>query len=62
MSQQKLLRWAKLCGGSEKQFTDALRIYEVQYGKLDLDYLGNWVRELDVKSLWERITKEAEIA
>ncbi len=28
------LRWAKLSGGSEKQFIDALRVYEVQYGKL----------------------------
>jgi hypothetical protein len=28
------LRWAKLCGGSEKQCTDALRVYEVQCNKL----------------------------
>jgi len=55
------LKWAKLCGGSEKQFTDALRVYEVQYGKLDLDYLEHWAKELDVKSLWKRITNEAEI-
>ncbi len=33
------LRWAKLSGGSEKQFTDALRVFEVQAGELDLDYL-----------------------
>src|SRR5215210_1932872 len=32
------LRWAKLSGGSEKQFTDALRVYEFQYGKLDIGY------------------------
>ncbi|MFB0554036.1 MAG: hypothetical protein ACETWQ_12085, partial [Phycisphaerae bacterium] len=56
------LRWAKLCGGSEKQFTDALRVYEVQYGKLDLDYIEHWAEELDVKSLWKRITDEAETA
>jgi len=56
------LRWAKLCGGSEKQFTDALRVYEVQYGKLDLYYLGHWVKELDVQSLWKRITDESETA
>ncbi|MFZ2146469.1 MAG: hypothetical protein WAV28_04540 [Sedimentisphaerales bacterium] len=56
------LRWAKLCGGSEKQFTDALGVYEVQYGKLDIDYLEHWAKELDVKSLWKRIMNEAEIA
>ena len=48
------LRWAKLSGGSEKQFTDALRVYEVQYGKLDIDYLERWAKKLDVESLWER--------
>ena len=56
------LRWAKLSGGSEKQFTDALRVYEIQHGKLDIDYLEHWVKELDVKSLWKRLTDEAEIA
>jgi len=56
------LRWAKLSGGSEKQFTDALRVYEVQYGKLDIDYLENWAKKLAVEPLWERLTAEAEIA
>jgi hypothetical protein len=54
------LRWAKLSGGSEKQFTDALNIYEVQYGKLDLSYLQRWAEKLDVKSLWQRLTNEAQ--
>ena len=54
------LRWAKLSGGSEKQFTDALRVYEVQYGKLDLDYLEHWATELDIALLWQRITDESE--
>lgn len=54
------LRWTKLSGGSEKQFTDALRVYEVQYGKLDIDYLEHWAKELDVGSLWKRITVESE--
>ena len=54
------LRWAKLCGGSEKQFTDALSVYEVQYGKLDIDYINLWAKELDIKSLWKRITDESE--
>ena len=56
------LRWAKLSGGSEKQFTDALRVYEVQYGKLDIDYLEHWAKKLDVESLWKRLTDEAETA
>jgi hypothetical protein len=56
------LRWAKLSGGSEKQCTDALRVYEVQFGKLDLEYLERWVKKLDVESLWERLKEEAEIA
>lgn len=55
------LKWAKLSGGSEKQFTDALRVYEVQYEKLDSDYLQKWVKELDIESLWGRLLDEAEI-
>lgn len=54
------LRWAKLSGGSEKQFIDALRVYEVQYGKLDIDYLKHWVKKLDIESLWKRLIDEAE--
>lgn len=54
------LRWAKLTGGSEKQFTDALRVYEVQYGKLDIDYLQDWVKKLDIEPLWKRLMDEAE--
>jgi hypothetical protein len=53
------LRWAKLSGGSEKQFGDALRVYEVQKGNLDFDYLNSWVARLEVESLWTRIQKEA---
>ena len=55
------LRWAKLSGGSEKQFTDALRVYEVQFEKLDKSYLEYWVKKLNVKSMWKRLKKEAKI-
>lgn len=55
------LRWAKLCGGSEKQLTDAIRLYEVQYHKLDLEYLEWWVDALEINSLWERLKREAQI-
>ncbi len=56
------MKWTKLSGGSEKQFTDAVGVYEVQYGKLDVDYLEHWAEKLDVESLWKRITDESETA
>lgn len=55
------LKWAKLSGGSEKQFTDALRVYEIQYGKLDINYLEQWAKKLNIESLWRRLVEEAEI-
>lgn len=53
------LKWAKLSGGSEKQFTDALRVYEVQYGKLDLNYLQNWIEQLQLNELWDKLIEDA---
>lgn len=55
------LRWAKLSGGSEKQQGDALRVYEVQFPKLDLAYLEFWVGELKLEEYWERLKNEATI-
>lgn len=55
------LRWAKQSGGSDKQFVDALRIYEVQYERLDLDYLKKWAETLGVEQEYARIREEAEI-
>ena len=54
------LRWAKLSGGSEKQFTDALRVYEVQYQNLDLNYIELWIQTLQLKEFWERLIQEAQ--
>ena len=54
------LRWAKLSGGSEKQFTDALRVYEVQQPILEIDYLNRWVSQLGVDDLWHRLQSEAK--
>ncbi len=54
------LRWAKLSGGSEKQFTDALRVYEVQFGTLDIDYLRDWAKKIGVVDLLKKIETEAE--
>ena len=55
------LRWAELSGGSEKQFVDALRVYEVQFEKLDKNYLELWVKKLNVEKIWERLKHEAEV-
>jgi hypothetical protein len=54
------LRWAKLSGGSEKQFTDALRVYEIQYRNLDLNYMEAWSQTLQIKELWEKLKQEAQ--
>lgn len=55
------LYWSKLSGGSEKQFLDALRIYEVQYKLLDFHYIRKWVKELNVEDLWNKILNTAEV-
>ncbi len=54
------LRWSQLSGGSERQFDDALHVYEVQSGGLDLDYLNSWADRLNVRSLWEQLKGEAK--
>jgi hypothetical protein len=54
------LRWAELSGGSEKQFNDALRVYEVQFSGLDFNYLNEWSQRLAVERLWQRLQADAE--
>lgn len=54
------LHWGKESGGSDKHIIDALRVYEVQCGLLDLEYLRNWARTLGVSSLLDRIEEQAE--
>jgi hypothetical protein len=56
---QKLV-WSKLSGGSEKQYKDALSVYEVQYGKLDIEYMEYWSKKLDIKDIYEKMISEAE--
>ena len=53
------LKWAKLSGGSEKQVTDALRIYEVQAEKLDMGYVEKWIKELGLDLLWKDLKNRA---
>jgi len=55
------LRWARLSGGSEKHFTDALRVYELQSSKLDMDYLNLWVNKLDILPLWQKLREQAQV-
>jgi hypothetical protein len=53
------LRWSQISGGSEKQFIDALRVFEVQRAQLDLDYLGKWSLQLGVDDLWRQLAAQA---
>jgi len=52
------LRWAKLSGGSEKQFNDALRVYEFQADSLDIGYIDKWARNLGVDELWKKLQNQ----
>ena len=54
------LRWAKLSGGSYKQFTDALRVYEVQFEALNIGYLRDWAKKIGVMDLLRHIEDEAQ--
>lgn len=53
------LRWAKMSGGSQKQMIDVLRIYEVQFGQLNMEYIEFWVEKLDLEPLWAEIKDKA---
>jgi len=54
------LRRAKLAGGSEKQFTDALRVFEVQHDRLDFSYLETWAANLGVEEMRHKIKQQAD--
>jgi hypothetical protein len=55
------LKWAKMAGGSEKQLTDATRVYETQYEKLDIGYIENWVLVLHLQKEWQMLKDQAEL-
>ena len=55
------LSWATRSGGSEKHYLDALRVYEVQAGIIDHEYINQWVARLGIEDLWNRLRSEAEI-
>ena len=54
------LRWDKLSGGSEKQFIDALRVFETQRERLNGTYLNDWAHKLGVEARWSELQDEAE--
>ncbi|MFO8011233.1 MAG: hypothetical protein R6U89_10550 [Dehalococcoidia bacterium] len=54
------LNWARQSGGSEKQYTDALRVFEVQFEKLDIEYLKRWAKEPGIEDLLKQLDEEAE--
>lgn len=54
------LRWADLSGGSEKQFQDAIGVFDVQHEGLDMRYCEEWAGRLGVTPLWERLLAEAD--
>ncbi len=55
------LLWDAKSGGSQKQFTDALRVFEVQYKNLDLSYLDQWADHLEISPAWQHLKATAEI-
>lgn len=52
------LAWAKQSGGSEKQFSDAVGVYEVHRATLDEAYLDVWAQSLDVLPMLARLRAE----
>jgi len=55
------LQWAKMCGGSEKQMNDCRGVYEVNITHLNLDYLKQWARELEIEDLLQRVQRSAQM-
>jgi len=49
------LRWHRITP-SERQLGDAAGVYQVQAGRLDLDYLRTWAVRLGVEGEWNDLT------
>jgi len=54
------LYWSELSGGSRKQFTDALRVFEIQHDILDMEYINFWSEKLLLNDGLDKLKKEAE--
>lgn len=55
------LRWCKTANLSERQFGDALGVYEIQERSLHQNYLDHWARVLDVSDLLDKVRAEAAL-
>ena len=55
---QKLC-WCRHLGGSEKQSTDSLRVYEVNQPEIDHKYMNYWAEKLEVLDLWNSLLDNA---
>lgn len=53
------IRWAHEYK-SDRQYNDALLLYELHAAKLNMPYILKWVSELHLKSTWDRMVAEAE--
>ena len=51
--------WSKNSGGSEKQFNDALRVYEINADTINLAYIEHWSSQLNVEEYWHRLLQRA---
>jgi hypothetical protein len=54
------LKWAKASGGSEKQLTDALRVYQTNFEALDQRYLQTWVLQLGLREEWQELLRRSD--
>ena len=54
------LYWSKISGQSLKQYNDALNVFEIQYGGLDIEYMNLWAEKLGIQSYFEKIKSEAQ--
>jgi hypothetical protein len=46
---------------SRKHYLDALKVYEVQYPQLNMEYLNDWVRQLHLTAPFNKLIGEAKI-
>jgi hypothetical protein len=51
------LEWYKM-SEIEKHYFDALGIYRIQKGNLDLEYIKKWCKKKSVLKIWEKLQKE----
>jgi hypothetical protein len=55
------LKWATEGGiFSERQFRDAIGVFELQAARLDRTYMDRWAAALGVEELWRKLQAEAK--